>query len=607
MLAARDVHRRSSPKGETVTRMLRVLFAFLTMGTFIVGLATESGAVTPTKAQVIATLHAHTPTGSWGSAVEIAGTAGLNAGGNDEVDTISCPTPGNCGAGGFYTDGSGHQQVWVANEVSGTWSNAVEVPGMALLNAGTVSDFNQISCPSAGNCTGVGDYTDESGELQAFVVDEKDGTWGSAIEAPGTGFLNADGVALALTVSCASAGNCTAGGGFADSSAHLQAFSINEVNGEWDSAAELPGIETLSGSTNSAFSWIKCSSAGNCSGVGVYTDSAAHTQSFVDDEQNGTWGTVQETPGDATLNAGGDIEYNELSCSSLGNCAGGGYYTDSAAHQQAFTVSEVNGVWGTAAELPGIATMNAGGASAVFGVSCTGSGSCSAVGNYTDSASKQQAFVVDEVGGTWGSIEEAPGTAALNVEGQANLNEVSCTSPGNCDAGGYYSDTANSGQALLIDEVNGTWGGAQEAPGTAELNAQSDASVLTTSCSTYGNCTAAGFYDDSEGNFQAFAITETFTKTTEHIDVKVTQTTKVIKKKLTETGLKLSAIGFGPATGSVVFSSNKGALCTATISNGTATCSSSKRFAKGSLTVTEKYAGDTFDQADTATAKVSIK
>jgi hypothetical protein len=579
----------------------------MTMGTLVVGLATQAGAATSTRLHEIASLHAHTPSGSWGGAIEVTGTAGLNAGGNDEVDDISCPSPGNCGAGGFYTDGAGHQQVWVANEVAGSWNSAVETPGTALLNAGTTADFNEISCPSVGNCTAVGDYTDEAGALQAFVVDEKGGTWGSAIEAPGTGFLNADGAATAFTVSCSSAGNCSAGGGFADASAHLQAFTVNEVNGVWDSAVELPGITTLNTGTLSAFSSISCSSTGNCSGVGTYTDASTHTQSFVDDEQNGTWGAVQETPGDATLNGGGDMLFNGLSCSSAGNCAAGGFYTDSATHLQAFTVNEVNGVWGTAAQLPGIATMNAGGASSVFDVSCTASGSCSAVGNYTDAAKGQQAFVVDEVGGTWGSIEEAPGSAALNVAGGANLNAVSCTSPGNCDAGGIYSDTANSTQAFIIDEVDGTWGSAQEVPGTATLNADGNASMLTTSCSTYGNCTAAGFYQDSTGNYQAFAITETFTKAIEKIHVTVAQTTKVVKHVVSEVDLKISATGLGSATGTVAFSAGPVKLCTATISGGVAKCSTSKHFKKGPITVTAKYAGNMFDQAATATSRVSVK
>jgi hypothetical protein len=102
-------------------------------------------------------------------------------------------------------------------------------------------------------------------------------------------------------------------------------------------------------------------------------------------------------------------------------------------------------------------------------------------------------------------------------------------------------------------------------------------------------------------------VSETFAKTDNKFHVTVTQTTKVVKKKVTETALKLSATGLGTATGSVVFSSNKGSLCTATISNGSAKCSSSKRFAKGSLTVTAKYAGDAYDTSSVATSKVSVK
>ncbi len=586
---------------------MRVLFSFLAMGTFVVGIGARAGAATPPLVQALATLRSHSESASWGAALEIPGTAGLNAGGNDEVDGVSCASPGNCGAGGFYTDGAGHQQLWVSSEIAGTWSNAIEIPGTSILNTGATASFNSISCPSAGNCTAVGDYTDEAGALQAFVVNESNGTWGSAIEAPGTAFLNSDGVASAFTVSCASAGNCTVGGTFANASAHLQAFSLNEVNGTWDSAVLLPGIATLSPGTVSALSSVACTSAGNCSGVGVYTDASALTQSFVDDEQNGIWNPAQETPGDATLNVGGDMEFNGLSCSSVGNCAAGGFYKDSATHLQAFTVNEANGAWGSAAELPGIATMNAGGASAVFNLSCTASGSCSAVGNYTDGSSAEQAFVVDEVSGTWGSIEEAPGSAALNVGGGANLNDVACTSPGYCDAGGLYSDTAKSTQAFTIDEVNGTWQNAQEVPGTAVLNAEGNASVLTTSCSTFGNCTAAGFYRDSTGNYQAFAISETFSKAVNKIHLTVTQSTRDIKHVVSEIALKIVATGLGSSTGTVTFSAGPAKLCSATISGGVARCSSPKHFKKGAITVTAKYAGDMFDQAATASSRVKVK
>jgi hypothetical protein len=40
-------------------------------------------------------------------------------------------------------------------------------------------------------------------------------------------------------------------------------------------------------------------------------------------------------------------------------------------------------------------------------------------------------------GGTWGTAQEVPGTAALNIGGAAQVNSVSCGSAGNCSAGGF--------------------------------------------------------------------------------------------------------------------------------------------------------------------------
>jgi len=47
--------------------------------------------------------------------VGVPGTAGLNAGGNAQVNSVSCGSAGNCSAGGFYSDSSGHGQGFIAN------------------------------------------------------------------------------------------------------------------------------------------------------------------------------------------------------------------------------------------------------------------------------------------------------------------------------------------------------------------------------------------------------------------------------------------------------------------------------------------------------------
>ncbi len=71
------------------------------------------------------------------------------------------------------------------------------------------------------------------------MVREIGGHWLKAIEVPGTAALNGGGNARVTWVSCASAGNCAAGGSYQDRSGHQQAFVVSQVNGRWRSARPL--------------------------------------------------------------------------------------------------------------------------------------------------------------------------------------------------------------------------------------------------------------------------------------------------------------------------------------------------------------------------------
>jgi hypothetical protein len=150
--------------------------------------------------------------GTWGTAEEVPGTAVLNQGGVASINSVSCPSAGNCSAGGNYVDSSSDTQAFVINETNGSWSQAMEVPGTAALNKGGIAVISSVSCRSAGNCSAGGDYTDSSNHQQALVVSEVNGTWGTAVELPGIAKLNAGGSAAITSLSCASAGNCSAGG-----------------------------------------------------------------------------------------------------------------------------------------------------------------------------------------------------------------------------------------------------------------------------------------------------------------------------------------------------------------------------------------------------------
>jgi hypothetical protein len=59
------------------------------------------------------------------------------------------------------------------------------------------------------------------------------GAWRTAHELRGLAALNAGGDAQVLSVSCASAGNCSAGGYYEDARAFYEAFVVSEVNGAW--------------------------------------------------------------------------------------------------------------------------------------------------------------------------------------------------------------------------------------------------------------------------------------------------------------------------------------------------------------------------------------
>ena len=98
------------------------------------------------------------------------------------------------------------------------------------------------------------------------------------------------------------------------------------------------------------------------------------------------WGRAEEVPGPAALNIGGNAQVTSVSCWSAGNCAAGGFYTRRQGYVQAFVVSQKNGRWGWAEEVPGSAALNAGGNARVASVSCAPGGYCTAGGYYTTGA-----------------------------------------------------------------------------------------------------------------------------------------------------------------------------------------------------------------------------
>jgi hypothetical protein len=213
----------------------------------------------------------------------VPGTAALNQGRHAEVTSVSCGSAGNCSAGGFYTDNSRRVQAFVASQAHGTWGTAIEVPGTAALNRGGRADVFSVSCAKKGSCNAGGFYSDSSGLFHVFVVSQAHGIWGTAIEVPGTAVLNRRGAAVA-SVSCAKKGNCSAGGTYTDGSGREQAFVVSQAHGTWGTAIEVPSTAALNRRGHAGVTSVSCASPGECSAGGLYTDSSRRTQAFVDSQ-----------------------------------------------------------------------------------------------------------------------------------------------------------------------------------------------------------------------------------------------------------------------------------------------------------------------------------
>jgi hypothetical protein len=171
-------------------------------------------------------------------------------------------------------------------------------------------------------------------------VSEKKGRWGKAEQVPGLAALSRGGDALITSLSCASAGNCS-GGGYTSVDFHDQGFVVSQKNGTWGKARRVPGLAALNTGRSAFIISVSCGSAGNCSAGGFYTTSR-HLQAFVVSQKHGTWGRAEKVPGTAALNTGGIAGISSVSCAAAGNCSAGGYYTDHSDHQQAFVVSQTS-------------------------------------------------------------------------------------------------------------------------------------------------------------------------------------------------------------------------------------------------------------------------
>ena len=132
-----------------------------------------------------------------------------------------------------------------------------------------------------------------------------------------------------------------------------------------------------------------------------------------------------------------------------GQLRGGGNYTRSIDPRQP-PDDQHQGRWNTARAMPGILSHNKGSTSQVYSLSCSSAGNCSAGGYYENKSFRELAFVITESGGHWSSLREVPGLSKVSPGGDSGINQVRCPSAGHCTGVGYATTQTLSGRAFYV-------------------------------------------------------------------------------------------------------------------------------------------------------------
>jgi hypothetical protein len=291
----------------------------------------------------ISTFVSDESSGVWHSAIAVPGLSALNVGGDAEPNALACASPGNCTLVGFYTASAqspsqtplGNRLVWVASEVNGTWYPAARLPGIAALVRSGIAMVESVACPSPGDCVVVGNYAasqdPRSNAAGAFMASQSSGTWLPARSVPGMDLM---------AIACQSAGTCTAGG--ADAKARAAVIhEIDGAWGRPVELPGAAGLAYKGRKArNSWVTTLACPGSTDCAVGGVFhfsIGSKVGQEIFVAGEANGRWAAARVPDGIVSLDAGAGAQFGSLgsmlngsnhglSCASESDCAGGGFY-----------------------------------------------------------------------------------------------------------------------------------------------------------------------------------------------------------------------------------------------------------------------------------------
>ncbi len=280
----------------------------------------------------------------WRRAEEIRLPASVNANPFVTAGQVACASVDNCSAVGTYIDANNITQGLTVDEVRGAWraGASLSLPGNA--NAFSGVTFASLACDAPGRCTAVGTYETVSGAVQGLAVSRTSGQWNRAValQMPVGSPVNPHVFFYGFSdITCPGINDCSAGGLYRDGAGKYQGFFVDERHGSWHTAVELrlPATALMAGRNGGVVS-VSCVSVGNCSGGAAYVDAAGNYQASIVNQVNGVWHSATKLAlpsGAASVGVDGGV-YG-LVCPTHGPCTAVGSYLKDASNYAGFTVS----------------------------------------------------------------------------------------------------------------------------------------------------------------------------------------------------------------------------------------------------------------------------
>ncbi|MGO9180446.1 MAG: Ig-like domain repeat protein [Candidatus Limnocylindrales bacterium] len=515
------------------------------------------------------------------------------------LGALSCLAIGSCVAVGDYLDSSHYGQGLIETLSGGNWT-ATTAPLSGLSPTPRTNPevyLEALSCPAIGSCVAVGNYTDSSGNGQGLIETLSGGNW-TATTAPLSGLDPAAGAnpqAALVAISCPGTGSCVAVGMYSASSVNHQGLIETLSGGNWTATtAPTSGLVPTAGTDPEVYlNALSCPATGACVAVGIYNDSSNYGQGLIETLSGGNW-TATTAPLSGLSPAAAtnpQVNLEALSCPGIGSCVAADNYTDSSGNVQGLIGTQHGETWTATTALTSGLSPAAGANPQVslVALSCPGTGSCVAVGYYTDSSGNMQGLIESQ------STLTVPTVTVPTVTVPGAPTGLAATA-GNAQVSLSWTAPSSNGGAAITGFVVTPY------VGTTVQTTQTFTSTATTEIAT-------GLTNGTIYTFKVAAINAVGTGPNSAASNSVTPV-----KATSKTTLKLSAkkVTYGHEqtehlsvtvspqfagsmpTGTVTVKASTRTLCVITLSSGKGSCRlSAKRLNAGTYHLVATYGGST--------------